>query len=187
MSRSATCYAGRSPDVASSIALLACDPSTLTDLERAARFLYLQRLAFGGKVAGRNFGVSPAEGAAFNPVRLLPLLDDLHDRLAGVVIENLPYQDFIKRYDRVGTLFYLDPPYWGSETDYGKGVFGRSDFARLAQLLGALQGLFILSLNDTPEVREIFVGFAIEAVTVTYTIGSGETKAAREVIITRRL
>jgi DNA adenine methylase len=26
------------------------DPTTLTDLERAARFLYLQRLAFGGKV-----------------------------------------------------------------------------------------------------------------------------------------
>lgn len=33
------------------------DPSTLTDLERSARFLYLQRLAFGGKVVGRSFGV----------------------------------------------------------------------------------------------------------------------------------
>src|SRR5205085_7605719 len=37
--------------------LMKVDPSTLTDLERAARFLYLQRLAFGGKVAGRNFGM----------------------------------------------------------------------------------------------------------------------------------
>jgi DNA adenine methylase len=33
------------------------DPSTLTDLERAARFLYLQKLSFGGKVSGRVFGV----------------------------------------------------------------------------------------------------------------------------------
>jgi DNA adenine methylase len=41
------------------------DPSTLTDLERAARFLYLQRLAFGGKVAGRNFGVDTTMGARF--------------------------------------------------------------------------------------------------------------------------
>src|SRR3979490_785819 len=32
--------------------LIACKPDTLTDLERAGRFLYLQRLAFGGKVAG---------------------------------------------------------------------------------------------------------------------------------------
>jgi DNA adenine methylase len=38
--------------------LKATDPATLTDLERAGRFLYLQRLAFGGKVNGRNFGVS---------------------------------------------------------------------------------------------------------------------------------
>jgi site-specific DNA-adenine methylase len=36
--------------------LVASNPDTLTDLERAGRFLYLQRLAFGGKVAGRNFG-----------------------------------------------------------------------------------------------------------------------------------
>jgi DNA adenine methylase len=38
--------------------LKAAEAETLTDLERAARFLYLQRTAFGGKVAGRNFGVS---------------------------------------------------------------------------------------------------------------------------------
>jgi len=30
------------------------DPTTLTDLERAARFLYLQRDAFGGKVTSRT-------------------------------------------------------------------------------------------------------------------------------------
>jgi hypothetical protein len=30
------------------------DPATLTDLERAGRFPYLQRLAFGGKLAGRS-------------------------------------------------------------------------------------------------------------------------------------
>ena len=38
--------------------LLAENPDSLTDLERAARFLYLQRTAFGGKVEGRNFGVT---------------------------------------------------------------------------------------------------------------------------------
>lgn len=32
------------------------DPDTLTDLERAARFLYLQRVAYGGKVDGRTSG-----------------------------------------------------------------------------------------------------------------------------------
>jgi hypothetical protein len=53
------------------------------------------------------------------------------------------------------------PPYWKSETDYGKGVFGPGDFARLAKILAGLKGAFILSINDAPEIRRAFAGFAI--------------------------
>lgn len=91
--------------------LLAMAPDTLTDLERAARFLYLQRLAFGGKVQGRNFGVSVGLPGRFDVGKLGPLLEAVHERLAGVVIERLPYHQLLPRYDRPGTLFYLDPPY----------------------------------------------------------------------------
>ena len=45
--------------------------------------------------------------------------EDLHSRLSGVVIECLDYVDFITRYDGPEVLFYLDPPYFGCETDYG--------------------------------------------------------------------
>ena len=71
------------------------DPSTLTDLERAARFLYLQKTAFGGKVSGANFGVETTRGARFNLLKLAPQLEEIHERMAGVVIENLPWQAFI--------------------------------------------------------------------------------------------
>jgi hypothetical protein len=52
--------------------LASTNPDTLTDLERAARFLYLQRTAFGGKVSGRNFGVSIDRPARFNLTTLEP-------------------------------------------------------------------------------------------------------------------
>ena len=107
----------------------------------------------------------------FNLTTLEPMLEDLHSRLAGVVIECLDWSDFIPRYDSAGTLFYLDPPYWGCETDYGKAMFERADFQRMATLLAGIKGRFILSLNDLPEVRETFAGFKIEAVRTTYTIG----------------
>lgn len=165
--------------------LVETNPDTLTDLERAARFLYLQRTAFGGKVSGRNFGVSIDRPARFNLTTLEPMLEDLHSRLAGVVIECLDFEAFIRRYDGPGTLFYLDPPYWGCEGDYGRALFSRQDFQRLADVLTVLKGRFILSLNDVPEVREIFAGFHLVEVRTTYTIGSKGAQSERAELLIR--
>lgn len=163
--------------------LVKTDPSTLTDLQRAARFFYLQRTAFGGKPTKAHFGVSTDRSGRFDISRIAPMLEDLHERLSGVVIECLPYADQIKRYDRPSTLFCLDPPYWGNENDYGKGLFSRDDFAALAEVLSTLSGRFIMSLNDRPEVRETFKRFDIEAVKTTYSIASKGAKSVGEVII----
>jgi DNA adenine methylase len=169
--------------------LMAVDPTTLTDLERAARFLYIQRTGFGGKVAGRNFGTSRTGPARFDLNKLVPLLEAVHERLASVVIECLPYEDFIRRYDRPGALFYLDPPYYGSEADYSDtaDLFSRLDFDRLALVLRTIRGDCIVSLNDHPGVRRAFDGVDFEEVETTYTVGGGgASKRVGEVIITRR-
>lgn len=113
------------------------------------------------------------------------MLADLHERLAGVVIEQLPHADFIRRYDKPETLFYLDPSYWGNESDYGDG-FTRDDFARLADQLAAIEGKFILSINATPGAREVFARFQIGDVETTYTIGTaaaGRSKQVGELIV----
>lgn len=164
--------------------LNAMDPDTLTDLERAARFLYLQRLSFGGKVAGRSFGISTSGPARFDTARLAPLLEAAHERLSSVWIECLPWAEFIRRWDRPNALFYLDPPYWGTEHFYGKSLFGRAEFTLMSEALRGLQGRFILSINDVPEIREIFSWARIEAVELTYSAaGAHRQKAARELII----
>lgn len=159
-------------------------PEHLTDLERAARFLYLQRLAFGGKVVGRTFGISHGMPARFDVSKVIPVLEELHDRLAGVSIECLPYAEFIQRYDREGVLFYLDPPYWWSERDYGKEFFKRGDFQALAEILASLKGAFLLSINDRPEVRQIFRAFSVKAVRTVYTVSRGAGREAREMFVT---
>ncbi len=160
-------------------------PQDLTDIERAARFLYLQKLAYAGKVQGRTFGVDPSQAHVFSLPRLAPRLERLHDRLAEVVIENLDWADFLPRYDRPGTLFYLDPPYWGSESDYGSGLFGR-DFERLAAALAELEGRFLLSINDVAEIRALFAWAEILEVETRYSIGEANpTNAVRELLISR--
>jgi DNA adenine methylase len=168
--------------------LIAARADTLTDLERAARFLYLQRTAFGGKVTGQAFGVSVGLPARFDVTKLASILEAVHDRLAGVVIERLPYGELITRYDRADTLFYLDPPYWGCEDDYGRQVFSRQEFGRLAEQLAGIKGSFVLSLNDVPEIRRLFRRFHLIDVDVAYTVSSRRVPGERaaELLITNR-
>ena len=147
------------------------------------RFLYLQRTAFGGKVRGQNFGVS-MRGARFDIHALSEALQDVHRRLSRVTIECLPFSEVLQRYDRPDTLFYLDPPYWGNEDDYGA-PFSREDFHVLLAALERLEGRFVLSINDRPEVRDMFGRFNMEAVSVPYTVGGGrKQRPFGELIIT---
>ena len=159
------------------------EPDTLTDMQRAARFLYLQHTTFGGKVVGRSFGVDRHGPGAFDVTRLGPILADAHERLAGVTVERLPFDVFLARYDGPGSLFYVDPPYYGSEHYYGPGLFARADHERLRASLKALKGRFILSINDRAETREIYGEFAVSGVGTHYGIAGGQV-AAGELIVT---
>lgn len=136
--------------------LKASDPATLTDLERAARF----NLNHSGASAG---------GCAA--------------RLAGVILENMDWMEFISRYDGAGTLSYLDPPYWGSEGEYGKATFSQDQFELLASRLSPLKGRFIMPINDVNEIRELFRLFEQTEVSLTYSLNGGKGSDARELII----
>lgn len=151
---------------------LRTNPDDLTDIQRAARFYFLQRAGFGGKPDSRTFPTTTQKSKAIQPETMRRFFMRLHDRLALVTIERLPYQEVIARYDRPHTFFYLDPPYYGCEDYYGKGLFERQDFHRMADQLAALKGRFLMSLNDRQEIREIFNRFKIEKVTTSYSLNS---------------
>lgn len=162
------------------------DPDRLTDIERAARFFYLQTCSFGGKVVGRSFGISPGMPGKFRTDRLFKRLSDIHKRLQSVTIECLQFQQALARYDRLSTLFYLDPPYWGCENDYGNELFDQRAFELLADQIKCLKGRFVLSINDTPETRLLFDGFEQVPVEIGYSVSQKNWTKAGELLVTNR-
>lgn len=147
-------------------------PETLTDIQRAARFLYLQKLAFGGKVDSQTFGTATTSRPRFSLLNLEQDLSEAHFRLSQTTIENLGWEACIKRYDRPHTLFYCDPPYWETE---GYGVdFGFENYERLADLARSIQGKMIISINDHPDIRRVFDGLPVKVVDHSYTVGGGQ-------------
>lgn len=160
-------------------------PSTLTDVQRAVRFYYLMRTAFTPSPRSTTFRCDTSARPKFNLLRIEEDLSAAHLRLAGVFVENLPYQVALSRFDKPDTFFYLDPPYYGCEKDYGPGLFDRSDFAQLASLLRGVKARFMLSLNDRPETRALFRGLHIRTVVTRYRVGSAnQHKPVRELLIT---
>ncbi|HVB35585.1 MAG TPA: DNA adenine methylase [Patescibacteria group bacterium] len=158
------------------------DPKRLTDIQRAARHLYLAKTCFAGLVRHRNFVPHVVEPPGFNPERIPALIEEAHERLSRVQLECLPYEDVLKVYDRPTSLFYLDPPYYGRKL-YRYNLDPK-DFATMAERLGRLKGKFILSLNDLPEVRALFKGFHIRPVELAYTTQKIAGRRYAEVLIT---
>jgi len=158
------------------------DAAGLTDIQRAARFYYLQRLAFGGRQDG-SFGVDKTSPPRINLVRMEEELSQVHLRLTGVVIESLPWSEYLRRYDAAGTFFYIDPPYYGCEDDYGKDIFSREDFWLMAKQLSGIEGKFLFSINDVPEIREVFSEFRIQEAETVYTVSKGGNQKVKELLI----
>lgn len=160
------------------------DPTTLTDVERACRFFYLQKLAFSGKIANNpTFGISAYKPARINLTRMEADLWEAHQRLSRVTLECLPFTEVIQRYDRPETFFYCDPPYWGCEDYYGKAIFCRYDFQALHEMLSGIKGKFLLSINDVPEIRELFMKFNIKEAETFYSINKNKMSKVSELLI----
>ncbi|MBI5634851.1 MAG: DNA adenine methylase [Nitrospirae bacterium] len=163
---------------------LAEKPETLTDIQKAVRFYYLLKMGFSSRIVNPTFGLSATRAPRFNLLRIEEDLSAAHMRLARVYIENMPYAKLIDRVDRPSTFFYLDPPYFDFENYYGKGLFGKGDFMVLRDILRGIKGKFIMSLNDTVEVREIYKGFKVDSVTTSYSMAGGDKKKnVKEVLI----
>jgi DNA adenine methylase len=156
-------------------------PETLTDIQRAARFYYLQQSAFGGKVQGQTYGTATTVPPGLNLLRLEETLSAAHLRLASAYVEHLPWQAVVSKYDRPHTLFFIDPPYWETE---GYGVeFGWEQYEALERCLGSIQGKAIMTLNDHPAIRQLFSRFHMERADHRYTVGGGKGKEVGEVLI----
>lgn len=71
-------------------------------------------------------------------------------------VENMDFEDLLKKYDSPTTYFYMDPPYWKTENYYSNHDFDVNDHTRLANTLKSLKGKWSLSYYDFPLLSEWF-------------------------------
>lgn len=137
--------------------------SGLTEIQRAANWLYLNSISFGAD--GASYGVRQRSGGGANMSRenLLQSVRDLAPRLSKVSVENVSWEYCLELYDIETTLFYIDPPYTTGECK-NYAPWKTQDMARLYKKLLKLKGQWILTVDDTPENRALFKKFILQEV-----------------------
>ncbi len=145
------------------------DTSKLTDVQRAHRFYYLIMAGWGGELNYPRFQTSITDGGHGNRLigalkGLRERLQPIHERLKTVIIENLPWEACIDRYDRENVVMYVDPPYPGNGCNYFHNMRNWQDHERLANRLRQSSCRWIVSSYDKEEIRRLFAGAFISGV-----------------------
>ena len=171
--------------------------STLSDVDVAARMIYLNRTCFNGlyRVNSKGFFNSPiGRNAGVPNIVMEDRIQEIHAYFQNndVTIMQGDYKTAVSE-TKAGDLVYFDPPYdydveGAGFTTYTSIGFDRNNLKELCALCNALKekGVkVVVSNNDTDFVNDLFKGWDIEHVTATRMINCDSTarQNAREVII----
>lgn len=128
----------------------ACSTKPIDELEKARLFFVKARQVRTGLVTTASNGrwryiiKDSRRGMSQSVSQWLSAVDGLEDvcmRLKMVQLENLDGLEIIKRYDREGTLHYIDPPYLMSSRPGGVGYHNEFSDDRHKELLSQIQQL----------------------------------------------
>jgi DNA adenine methylase len=153
----------------------------LSDVERTARTIYLNRTGYNGlyRVNSKGFFNVPI-GSYKNPqILYTEVLKNASRALQGVTIEVSDFRE-TERFGKPGDFFYFDPPYdpvsrTSSFTGYTAYCFGDEDQHDLARVYSSLTKkgcLCMLSNSHTNLIRELYKRFHIEIVQAKRAVNS---------------
>lgn len=153
-----------------------------TDIQRAARWIMLRHSGYQGR-AGKGFHVSKTARIRSRD-KLVEQMRYVSQRLAGVIIENLPWQRVFDIYDAPKTVFFCDPPYADGDQAIYDHSFTEDDHRALRELLRSIKGKWVLTYGDHPLIRDLYADCCIDEVERVRTINQSSRRRYVELIIT---
>ena len=85
------------------------------------------------------------------------------DRLKKTKIFSMDYKNIINKFDANDTFFFLDPPYEKSSGLYKNSII---DYNEMNEILSNIKGKFLLTINSSAEIKNIFKNFNIKEIKV---------------------
>ena len=101
-----------------------------------------------------------------NPYNKIKHIAEYKARMAHTTVKSEDYAKLVKTYDGKDTFFFLDPPYENSSgLGYAKGS-AQFDFERLRDTLAKVKGHWLMTINDSPLIRQLFKSYTIHPIVI---------------------
>ena len=155
------------------------DPNKLTQIEAAARFIYLNKTCFNGLYRVNSKGQFNVPIGSYKSPSILDerTIREASRLLQGISIVAEHFENILAKADK-GDFIYLDPPYLplsktSSCTSYTQDSFLEKDQKKLSEIFKSLDKkgcMLMLSNSDHPLIRSLYQGYRIETVKAGRTI-----------------
>jgi len=173
------------------------DPASLSDFDRAARFLYLNRWCFNGLYRTNKAGKFNVPYGGRHKISQLDeeTLFRSSKTLKGATLVNADFEKTIARAKK-GDFYYMDPPYVVESrrvfAEYLPGTFISKDLERLGKMVEKLdkKGVhFLVSYADCALIRRLFKKWHIQRIWTRRNIAgfSGSRRGTYELLISNFL
>lgn len=168
-------------------------PKELSNVERAARLIFLNKTCFNGlyrvnKKGQFNVPYAKRNGAFFDRGVLI----NAHEVLQNTEILHADYLDLLKAHANAGDFIFLDPPYYpiGKYSDfkrYTKEFFYHEDHEKLANEFRRLVNMgcnVLLTNSDHPVILDLYKDFEMKIVETKRLISSNpNTRIGKDIIV----
>lgn len=174
-------------------ALRSLNWTSLSAIDRAARFIYLNRYCFNGVYrTNLNGGFNVARGEGHLGIPSWEVFNAFAKRLKKVSVAEADFELMLAKAGK-NDFIYLDPPYIDinkrNRGEYGAGSFTQDDIIRLADSAkrASSRGANILiSYRYSEELIELFRGWNLQSFDVARSIScdTGNRQVAKEILLT---
>lgn len=164
--------------------------TNIPDYDIAAMFAYITTQVFSGsKTETSKFidlkGKYKSKYDTFTEKMINSKFTNRLDKITN--IENLDFEDLLKKYDHPGAFHYVDAPYYTKESYYSSNDFGFKDHERLANILKTLTGRFAMSYYYFDDLEKWFPKDKYRWVEQNFAKASGASSGKKQKIATELL
>ena len=134
-----------------------------------------------GVIGGINQDGNYKMDCRFNKKDLVEKIQEIYKYKDKIKFYNLDVLDFLKRIKNKDNFIFFDPPYYNKGKDLYVNFYKHDDHLNLANKISKLRNDWIVTYDNTDEIKNMYSQFRQKEFDITYTLEN--KRKAKEIII----